>query len=276
MYRAKESGKNKFKFYSVSMDKGMMRKAEIEKELREAIVNNEMRIFYQPYFSFKTGEIAGMEALLRWDSPRLGYVPPYEFITIAEEAGLMVELGSWVLGTVCRQNMAWRAQGLGDVFTSVNISVMQINEAGFLETVKGILHETGLPTEALGIEINESVLMGGMRYNDKSLETLASEGVRIFLDDFGTGYSSLTYLAKMPLDSIKIDKSFIELVTESSKTVSIIHGIVELAHKMGLKVIAEGVSTQAQYDILKEIGCDCVQGYLTGRPMPVEEVEKLL
>ncbi len=173
MYRAKESGKNKFKFYNVSMDKGMMRRAEVEKELRGAITNNEMKVFYQPYFSFKTGEIAGMEALLRWNSPKLGYVPPYEFIAIAEETGLMVELGSWVLSTVCRQNMAWRAQGLGEVFTSVNISVMQINEAGFLETVKGILAETGLPTEALGIEINESVLMGGMRYNDKSLETLA-------------------------------------------------------------------------------------------------------
>ncbi|MBP1744942.1 MAG: diguanylate cyclase/phosphodiesterase with sensor(s) [Firmicutes bacterium] len=275
MYRAKESGKNKFKFYNVSMNKDIMRKTVIEKELREAIRNDELKVFYQPYFSFKTGEIAGMEALLRWNSPKLGYVPPYEFIAIAEEAGLMVELGSWVIDTVCRQNMAWRAKGLGDIFTSVNISVMQINETGFLETVKGILVETELPTEALGIEINESVLMGGMRYNDKSLEALASEGVRIFLDDFGTGYSSLTYLARVPLSAIKIDKSFVELATESSKTVSIIHGIVELAHKMNLKVIAEGVSTQAQYDILKGIGCDEVQGYLTGRPMPAEEADKL-
>lgn len=276
MYRAKESGRNKFKFYDESMNKGMMRKAEIEKELRGAIESNELEVFYQPYFSFRTGKLEGMEALLRWNSPKLGNVPPYEFIAIAEEAGLMVELGTWVLRTVCRQNRDWRVKGFGDVFTSVNISVMQINETGFLETVKGILAETGLPNEALGIEINESVLLGGMRYNDKSLETLASVGVRIFLDDFGTGYSSLTYLAKMPLDSIKIDRSFIALVTESSKKVSIIHGIVDLAHKMGLKVIAEGVSTQAQYDILKEIGCDEIQGYLTGRPMPAGEAEKLL
>lgn len=276
MYRAKESGKNKFKFYSVSMNQDMMRKAEIEKELREAIKNNELKVYYQPFFSFRTGGLTGLEALIRWNSPKLGYVPPNELISVAEETGLMVELGTWVIDTVCRQNMSWRDRGFGDIFTSVNISVLQVNEPGFPDTVKGILEKSGLPAEALGIEINESVLMGEVRYNSKTLESLSGMGVKISLDDFGTGYSSLTYLARIPLDSIKIDKSFTELSTESSKTVAIIHGIVELARKMDIRVVAEGVSRQAQYDILKDIGCDEVQGYMTGRPMPAEEVEKLL
>lgn len=276
MYRAKESGKNKFKFYNVSMNKDLMRKAELDKGLREALKNGELQMHYQPYFSFSTGEITGFEALLRWNSAKLGYVPASEFIAAAEETGYMVELGRWVIETVCRQNKLWRLKGLGEIFTSVNISALQINDPAFLEMVRGMLGRTGLPARALGIEIKESVIMGDIRCKSRNLEELSGDGVRILLDDFGTGFSSLTCLASIPLDSIKIDKSFTELSTESSKTVAIIHGIVELARKMGLKVVAEGVSGQAQYDILKAIGCDEVQGYLTGMPMPAEEAEKLL
>lgn len=275
MYKAKESGKNKFKFYNINMNKDMMRKAEVEKELREAIRDNALDVYYQPYFSFKTGEITGLEALLRWNSTKLGNVPPYEFIAIAEEKGLMVDLGRWVLDTVCRQNRSWKEQGIGNVFTTVNISVIQINEPGFPEMVKEILEKNELLPEFLGIEINESVLMGEVRCNRKTLEKLASEGIKILLDDFGTGYSSLTYLGRIPLDSIKLDKSFTELASDSSKRVAIIQGIVELAHKMNLKVVAEGISEQGQYDILKETGCDELQGFLKGRPMPADEVKKL-
>jgi diguanylate cyclase (GGDEF)-like protein/PAS domain S-box-containing protein len=276
MYKAKESGKNKFKFYNINMDKDMMRKAEIEKELREAMRENAMEVYYQPYFSFKTGEITGLEALLRWNSIKLGNVPPYEFIYIAEEKGLMLELGRWILDTVCRQNRSWKEQGIGNVFTTVNISVIQINEPGFPGMVKEILEKNALLPEFLGIEINESVLRGEVRCNHKTLENLASEGIRISLDDFGTGYSSLTYLGRIPLHSIKLDKSFTELASDSSKRVALIQGIVELAHKMNLNVVAEGVSEQGQYDILKKVGCDEVQGFLTGRPMPAKEVQKLL
>jgi len=276
MYRAKESGKNKFKFYDVSMNKDVARKSEMDKELREAIKGGDLQVHYQPSFSFGTGEITGFEALLRWNSPKLGYVPAPEFIAAAEETGYMVELGRWVLETVCRQNKLWRLKGLGEIFTSVNISVLQINDSAFLETVRGMLGRTGLPADALGIEIKESAFMGDIRCNCKVLEELAGDGVRIMLDDFGTGCSSLTYLARMPISSIKVDGSFTENVTESSKAAAIIHGIIELSHKMGLRVVAEGVSRQAQYDLLKETGCDEVQGFLTGKPMPAEEAEKLL
>lgn len=276
MYRAKESGKNKFKFYEASMNKDVARKGEMDKELREAIKSGDLQVHYQPYFSFAAGEITGFEALLRWNSPKLGYVPAPELIAAAEETGYIVELGRWVLETVCRQNKLWRLKGLGSIFTSVNISVLQINDSAFLETVRGMLGRTGLPADALGIEIKESAFMGDIRCNCKVLEELAGDGVRIMLDDFGTGYSSLTYLARMPLASIKVDRTFTENVTESSKAAAIIHGIVALSHKMGLRVVAEGVSKQAQYDVLKETGCDEVQGFLTGKPMPAEEAEKLL
>jgi diguanylate cyclase (GGDEF)-like protein/PAS domain S-box-containing protein len=276
MYKAKESGKNKFRFYSVSMNKDMLRKAELDKGLREAVKNGELQVHYQPCFSFDTAEITGFEALLRWNSRSLGYVTANEFIAAAEETGFMVELGKWVLETVCRQNKLWRLKGLGEIFTSVNISALQINDSSFLETVRGTLGRAGLPTSALGIEIKESVIMGDIRYDSSTLEELSRDGVRISLDDFGTGYSSLTYLARIPLDSIKVDRTFTEHVTESSKTAAIIHGVVELSHKMGLKVVAEGVSRQEQYDLLKEIGCDEVQGFLTGKPMPAEEAEDLL
>lgn len=276
MYRAKESGKNKFKFYNPGMNMDVMRKAEVDKELRDAIKSGALMVYYQPYFSFRTGEVTGFEALLRWNSPKLGYVTASEFITAAEETGFIVEIGKWVLETVCRQNRLWRLKKLGSIFTSVNISALQINDPAFLETVRGMLGRSGLPADALGIEIKESVIMGDIRFNGKTLEELSADGVKIALDDFGTGYSSLTSLARIPLNSIKIDRSFTEQVTESSKNASIIHGIVELAHKMGLTVVAEGVSKQPQYDVLKEMGCDEVQGYLTGKPMPAEEAEKLL
>jgi len=276
MYKAKEGGKNKFKFYNIGMNKNVVRKAEIEKGLREAISQNSIDIYYQPYYCFSTGKITGLEALLRWDSPKLGSVPPIELIAAAEETGLMLELGRWILDAVCSQNMKWKEKGLGNVFTSVNVSVIQINGEDFLEAVMNILGKTGLPPEFLGIEINESVLIGEVGCNHKTLETLAGEGVKILLDDFGTGYSSLTYLARVPLYAIKIDKAFTELVTESSKTEAIIRGIVELAHKMKVKVVAEGVSKQEQHDRLKETGCDEAQGYLLGKPIPAEEVEKLL
>lgn len=276
MYKAKESGKNKFKFYNIGMNMDLVRRAEIDKGLREAIKSGDIRVHYQPCFSFSTGEITGLEALLRWNSPDLGYVPAPEFIATAEETGFMVELGRWVIETVCRQNKLWRLKGLGDIFTSVNISALQLNDASFLETVRGLLGRTGLPADALGIEITESIIMGDIRFNSRTVEELSGDGVKVSLDDFGTGYSSLTYLARVPLDSIKIDRALTEQVTESSKAAAIIHGIVELAHKMGLRVVAEGVSRQSQYDALKATGCDEVQGFLTGKPMPPEEAEMLL
>jgi len=276
MYKAKQSGKNKFKFYNIKMYEDILRRTEIEKELREVLRKNALDIEYHPYVSLETGKTTGLEALLRWKSEKLGYVSPYEFIPVAEETGLIVAIGQWALGKVCSQNMIWKAKGLGNIFISINVSMIQINEPNFYAMVMDMLRTTGLSPEYLGLEINESVFTGRMRCNLNALEKLGEEGVTVYLDDFGTGYSSLTYLTKVPLSAIKLDKSFTDVITDSAKTAAIIHGIVDLAHKMKLKVVAEGVSKQDQYDALKELGCDEIQGFLFSKAMPAEDIEEMM
>ncbi|MHC1719488.1 MAG: ABC transporter substrate binding protein [Clostridiaceae bacterium] len=276
MYKAKQNGKNKFKFYNIKMYENILRRTEIEKELREVLRKNAMEIEYHPYVSLETGKITGLEALLRWKSEKLGYVSPYEFIPVAEETGLIVDIGQWALSKVCSQNMIWKAKGFGNIFISINVSLIQINEPNFFSMVMDMLKTTGLPPEYLGLEINESIFTGRMRCNLNALEKLGEEGVTVYLDDFGTGYSSLTYLTRIPLSAIKLDKSFTDVITDSARTSAIIHGIVDLAHKMKLKVVAEGVSKQDQYDALKELGCDEFQGFLFSKAMPAEDIEELM
>ncbi|MDF2571383.1 MAG: hypothetical protein K0R55_2987, partial [Sporomusa sp.] len=271
MYSAKNSGKRNYKFFDKSMFEAVVEKAGMETSLRNAIVNNELIVHYQPQFSIETGKVEGFESLLRWASPEYGLVTPLKFIPLAEETGLIVGIGKWVLQTACVFSQELHAAGHGRLCTAVNISVVQLIEDDFVEMVTGVLKETGLPPECLELEITESVLMERFEENVRKLGELRNIGVRIALDDFGSGYSSLTYLKKLPITMLKIDKAFIDDITAGGVDAAITGTIIELAHQMGLTVVAEGVETEVQFEYLRQEKCDIIQGYLISRPLPPAE-----
>ena len=276
MYKAKEAGKNKYVFYDQDMYDKLERRIRIEQVLRGAIQNEELKIYYQPQFDAQTKKIVGFEALLRLFSKELGVISPAEFIPVAEETGLIVAIGEWVLLNACRKSKEWQDRGLKQCYISVNISSAQLQQVNFLSTVMDILKETKLPSNSLELEITESMLMKSMEDNVKILEELRKNEIKIALDDFGTGYSSLNYLRKIPIDTLKIDKSFIDGICQNSTEEAIAEGIIQLAHKMQLKVVAEGVETLQQLEILQEKNCDRIQGYLFSKPLPEEQIEEIL
>lgn len=276
MYKAKEAGKNKYKFFNQNMLKILERKTKIEGILRNAIRNDELRVNYQPQYDIKSGAIIGLEALLRLHSKELGVVSPGEFIPIAEESGIIVEIGEWCLRKACEMNLELKRKGFQYGCISVNISAIQIHQNDFTETIKRILDEVGLEPRFLEIELTESVLMKSLEGNVNVLSELRDIGIKVALDDFGTGYSSLNYIRKIPLDKLKIDRSFITDLTNIPKNQEICEGIIQMAHNLGLEVIAEGVEEQSQLELLKEKLCDSVQGFLYSVPLPEEEVEKVL
>lgn len=276
MYAAKENGKNNFYFFQKSLRESIIKKTKLEVALRQALENEEFYLNYQPLVDSKSKKIIGAEALIRWDSPVLGRVSPIEFIPFAEETGLIIPIGEWVLRESCRQNKLWHVNGYKDMIISVNISEVQLRQPGFTEIVKNILNETGLDPVFLEIEITESRLMESMDTNVRILDELKKLGIKISLDDFGTGYSSLNYLKALPIDTVKIDKSFIDNICTNSNENAITEGIIFLAHRIGLNVTAEGVELKEQYELLNDEECDKIQGYIFSRPVLAEKVEEMI
>ncbi len=271
MYSAKMSGKHTYRFFDKSMHDKVVEKTLMEARLRQALQKNEFVLQYQPKYNMHTQQLDGFEALLRWHSPDYGMVSPLKFIPLAEETGLIVSIGAWVLSTACAFTQELYATGRRRLGLAVNISVVQLRQEDFVQVVADILTETGLPPAYLELEITESVLMEQFEDNIRKLRELRNMGVRIALDDFGSGYSSLTYLKKLPITALKIDKTFIDDVAVGDNKVAITGSIIEMAHELGLVVVAEGVETEGQFVYLKQKGCDIIQGYLIGRPLPSEE-----
>ncbi|SDE91715.1 putative bifunctional diguanylate cyclase/phosphodiesterase [Sporomusa acidovorans] len=271
MYSAKTSGKHTFRFFDKSMHDLIVEKTLLEARLREAVPNKELKLYYQPQCNMKIGQMEGFEALLRWQSPVYGIVSPLKFIPLAEETGLIIAIGKWVLKEACAFCQGLYVGGQGRLWAAVNISVVQLIQDNFVQLVADVLAETGLPPEYLELEITESVLMEQFEDNIRKLQELRRMGVRIALDDFGSGYSSLTYLKKLPITALKIDKAFIEDITFGDTNTAITGSIIELAHEMGLVVVAEGVETKTQFSYLKQKDCDMIQGYFISPPLAAEE-----
>ncbi len=275
MYRAKEKGRNTFQLYTPVMNFKAMERLAVEKNMRKALDRDEFELFYQPKINLQSGQIVGMEALLRWDSPELGMVMPNQFIPVAEETRIIIQLGHWVLYTACRQAQIWREAGLPPLPISVNLSVIQFTHPNLVSEISKVLDQTGTPPHQLELEITETVLMQDTTLAVSILKKLSELGIKISIDDFGTGFSSLNYLKNLPLDYLKIDRTFIkdfDLQTNSAIT----KAIVTLAQSLNMKTIAEGVETEEQKQFLKELNCDEAQGYLFSRPVPKKEIEELI
>ncbi len=276
MYHAKSLGRNNFQFYTAELNARAARQLELETGMRRALEREEFVLYYQPLVDIQTGDIVGMEALLRWQHPQYGLVPPMEFIPLAEETGLIVPIGEWVLRTACAQIKAWHATGFPALHAAVNLSSKQLQQKNFAEVVKRIIRETGLDPRYLDLELTESLLMQDMEAAETILKELKAMGVMFSLDDFGTGYSSLSYLKRFPIDFLKIDRSFIKDITHDRYGAGIVRAIIVMAHTLGIKVIAEGVETHEQLGFLREQGCSISQGYFCSKPLPVNDFTRLL
>ncbi|HOQ37103.1 MAG TPA: EAL domain-containing protein [Acetivibrio sp.] len=274
--RAKELGRNNYQLYAESMNAKVMQKLDMENNLRRAIEREEFVLFYQPQVDIRTGKIVGMEALLRWYRPEYGLVPPMEFIPIAEESGLIVPIGEWVIKTVFRQNKEWIDRGIGPQLIAVNLSARQFQQHDLVELIEKFRRETELRPELIELEITESTAMRDLDFTIDILNQLREIGIRISLDDFGIGYSSLNYLRRLPINTLKIDKSFVQEITTNPNAEAIANSVISLAHRLDLTVVAEGVETREQLSFLKNEGCDRVQGFFFSKPLPANEIEKML
>jgi diguanylate cyclase (GGDEF)-like protein/PAS domain S-box-containing protein len=275
MYRAKSRGKNSFEFYTPELGIAALERLEIENALRRAMDNGEMQLYYQPQAAM-SGKLAGFEALLVWMHPRLGVIPPAQFIPVAEESGMIFPIGAWALTEACRQNAAWQRSGSSRLKVAVNVSPMQFARADFVETVAQALAHSGLEPALLELELTENVVVRDLEESARQMDRLRALGVGISIDDFGTGYSSLSYLRHLPIDTLKIDQSFLKELGSESSTVPLVQAIVTLAHGLGLTVVAEGVENHRQLEALRSVGCDMFQGYLLGEPLPAEAAGRLL
>ena len=276
MYHAKERGKNNFQFYQADMNASALERLELESDLRHALEQEEFILFYQPQFSGDGKRLTGVEALLRWNHPRRGLVPPGDFIPVLEELGLVVDVGDWVLTEACRQLKHWHQAKVRVPKVSVNISARQFSDGQLGTRIANILKDTGLPPACLELELTESILMREVSEALQILASLKNLGLSIAVDDFGTGYSSLNYLKQFPIDVLKIDRTFVDGLPCGEQDAQIARAIIAMAHSLNLAVIAEGVETHEQLVFLREHGCDEVQGYLLGRPLPAHQLEKQL
>ncbi len=267
MYQAKSQGKNCYQYYSASMNKFTFERFTVENKLRKALENNEFMLFYQPQINIQTGHLIGVEALIRWLQPDLVLTRPGEFIPLAEQTGLIIAMGDWILRTACQQSKAWQKAGLKPMIMTVNVSGIQFRQVNFIERVSTILKEIGLEPRYLQLELTESTIMQNSESTIKKLQELHAMGIQISIDDFGTGYSSLKYLKHFPLDTLKIDTSFVKEVATSPTDQSIVKAIITLAHNFNLKIVAEGVEERQQLDYLRECGCEAAQGYLICPPV---------
>ncbi|MGA7616108.1 MAG: EAL domain-containing protein [Thermoanaerobaculia bacterium] len=275
MYRAKEAGRDNWQLYTAKMSAVARERFELETRLRRAVSRNELVIHYQPLVDMQTRAIAGFEALLRWQDPEFGLLWPKSFIAPAEESGLIVSIGAWVLREAARQARSWQSRGSGELVVAVNLSPRQFHQKDLSDMVRSILEETGLDPHLLELEITESCAMRDVDETIRVLRELKQLGVRISIDDFGTGYSSLSYLKQFPIDTIKIDRSFIMDLVEPGDG-EIVRSVIVMAHQLGVKVIAEGVETPSQLEILKEQNCDSSQGFLFSAPLTAEEFERFV
>jgi len=276
MYHVKGQGKNGYQFYSNEMNIPYIEKLSLDTGIHKALDNNEFHLVYQPQINLRTGEIVGVEALLRWDHPEHGLVSPSEFIPFAEESGLIVDIGNWVLKNACAELSQWRLSGLPEIRMSINISARQLMEDYIVSDILTILKDYDLPGSSLELEITENAIMDDMDSAVRKLKELSHEGITIAIDDFGTGYSSLSYLHKLPIQTLKIDRTFLKESRINKGDNTIIKTIVAMAKGLDLNVIAEGVETQTQLDYLREIECSEAQGFLFGKPLPPDVISQLL
>jgi len=276
MYLAKEDGKNAFRFYTSEIRTQSIERLTLESALRRALERDQFELHYQPKVDMVSGQITGVEALLRWTHPIRGCVPPLNFIRVAEDSGLILPIGAWVLREACTQARVWLDQGLPPTTMAVNVSAVQFRDDHFLEDIFAVLSETGLDPGSLELELTESALMKQPEIAATILKTLRDKGVVVSVDDFGTGYSSLSYLKKLPLDILKIDQSFVHQLNDNQDDAAIAIAIISMGQSLNLRIIAEGVETAEDLAFLKAHGCDEVQGFYFSRPVPAEQFSRLL
>jgi EAL domain-containing protein (putative c-di-GMP-specific phosphodiesterase class I) len=277
MYRAKDEGLG-YSVFDPAMYDRVLDRLEAENSLGRAVEQEEFLIHYQPLVSLQTGEVSGVEALVRWEHPERGLLDPDEFVPMAEESGLVIPMGEQVLREACLRAKEWQEAHprTPPLVMSVNLSVKQLSHPDLAETIEGILKETGLDASCLTLDVTETIYVRALAGNTATLDRLKDLGVGISIDDFGMGYSSLAYLKRLPADSLKIDRSFVKGLGEDVEDTAIVHTIIELAHTLGLEVIAEGVESKGQATLLREIGCDFAQGYHFARPLPPDEIPEVL
>jgi diguanylate cyclase (GGDEF)-like protein len=276
LYKAKKEGRGRFCYFSEELTHAARQRIEIHNKLRHALAENRLRVFYQPQIEFDSGNIVGAEALLRWHDPELGYVSPELFISVAEETGLINHIGEWVIREVCIQGKQWLEQNHPPLSLAVNLSVHQLRQGDFVKRVGKLLADTGYPPGQLSFEVTESAIMERETEAVEVLNRLRGLGLHLSIDDFGTGYSSLAHLQRMPLDELKIDKTFIDDIPHKREDMEITSTIIAMAKNLGLIVLAEGVETDEQYRFLQRQGCDFYQGYLISAPLDTQAFAKLL
>ncbi|MGO4886340.1 putative bifunctional diguanylate cyclase/phosphodiesterase [Anaerobacillus sp. MEB173] len=276
MYRAKEEGRNQYKVFHYTMYDGSYKAFSLQNDLKKAKLKEELLLYYQPKIDANTYEIVGAEALIRWNHPEWGMVPPFEFITLAERSGLIITIDEWVLASVCKQLKEWERLGIPLIKVSINFSAIEFLQADLVQRVKETLEKFDVDPSWIEIEITESAFLDNEIHSIKMIEDLKKLGISMALDDFGTGYSSLFYLKRFKLDTIKIDQSFVKDIDSSTESIEITKAIVQLANNLGINVVAEGIETYNQLQLLKDIGCYRTQGYLFSKPIPLNKFEQLL
>ena len=275
MYQAKDAGRNGYRFFTKEMNRSIAKRVGLENKLRKALNKNELLLHYQPQVDLRSGQVVSAEALVRWQY-RKWFESPTEFIRIAEEGGLIALLGEWVLNEACRQNQEWRAMGLRDIVMAVNLSPLQLHDHSLMDVISAALLRSGMPANALELEITESAVMKNSEQAIVMLNKINQQGIRISIDDFGTGYSSLSHLKKFPVDMLKIDQSFVRDLSIDRDDAAIVTAVISLAKSLDMRVIAEGVETLEQLQFLEKLDCDMIQGYYFSKPLPAEEFQKLL
>jgi len=276
MYHAKDEGKNTYQFFTESMNHAVLEKFSIDRDLRKALQRNELVLYYQPQIDMCTRKIVGAEALIRWHHPNRGMIPPGKFIPIAEETGVIIDINKWVLCEACHQAEQWRKEGYHPITIAINLSGYKLATQNIIQSLESILEETQFDAKNIEIEITENVLMHDTEETVSILNEIKNLNLSIAMDDFGTGYSSLSYLTTFPVDTIKIDRSFVMDCTAENNNPIIIKAIIAMGHSLGKKIVAEGIETEKQYHLLKELGCDEAQGYYFGHPVPAEEFNRLI
>lgn len=276
MFRAKKLGGNNFKFFEMSMNEATLKRLQLEGDLRKALDHDEFELHYQPQVDLHTGKVVGVEALIRWRHPAFGFIDPGRFIGLAEETGLIIQIGKWTLLTACAQNKAWQDAGLGHFTVAVNLSALEFAQPDIVQTIAAVLEQTQLRPECLEVEMTESMVMDNVEGAIPKLKELKKLGIKLSVDDFGTGYSSLSYLTRFPIDMLKIDQSFVRNIPAQHNNATLVTSIISIAHNLNLRVIAEGVETPEQLEFLHANGCDEIQGHYCSRPLSANKLEQLL